>query len=257
MARIRSVKPSLRTSRVVVQWPREVRYAWVLLWGYLDDEGRGLDSPKAIAGDLFPLDEDADVTPRVMDRWLELFATTRREPDRDPPLCRYGAAGARYLHAVYWDDSQRPNRPTPSKLPPCPKHMPITDSLSDSYSERFTEPLTERRSEPLTELPPNSHVLEVGGGEVGSRRGGGALTEPLTEPPGSTTPASAPPPPRTCPQHPDGTERPCRACKRAREAHELWAGRQRAAEALAEPCPKHRGQLARNCALCRSEAIAS
>jgi len=54
MARIRSVKPALRTSRVVAMWPFEVRYFWVLLWGYLDDLGRGLDIPKTIAGDCFP-----------------------------------------------------------------------------------------------------------------------------------------------------------------------------------------------------------
>ena len=40
MARIRSVKPALRTSRVVASWPWPVRYFWVLLWGYLDDHGR-------------------------------------------------------------------------------------------------------------------------------------------------------------------------------------------------------------------------
>ena len=58
MARIRSVKPGLRTSEVVASWPFEVRYFWVLLWGYLDDLGRSLDIPKSIAGDCFPLETD-------------------------------------------------------------------------------------------------------------------------------------------------------------------------------------------------------
>ena len=56
MARIRSVKPELRESKLVGSWPMEVRYFWVLFWGYLDDFGRGLDLPKRIAGDCFPLD---------------------------------------------------------------------------------------------------------------------------------------------------------------------------------------------------------
>ena len=43
MARIRSIKPELRTSLTVATWPREARYFWVLLWGYLDDHGYGLD----------------------------------------------------------------------------------------------------------------------------------------------------------------------------------------------------------------------
>jgi hypothetical protein len=58
MARIRSVSPGLRTSETAAQWDREARYAWVLLWGYLDDYGRGVDNPKVIAADCFPLDDD-------------------------------------------------------------------------------------------------------------------------------------------------------------------------------------------------------
>jgi len=91
VARIRSVKPALRTSRVVAMWPFEVRYFWVLLWGYLDDLGRGLDIPKAIAGDCFPLDDK--VTATLTDRWLRVMATTKVEPDHDPPLCRYEVGG--------------------------------------------------------------------------------------------------------------------------------------------------------------------
>jgi hypothetical protein len=58
MARIRSVSPGLRTSETAAQWDREARYAWVLLWGYLDDYGRGVDNAKVIAADCFPLDDD-------------------------------------------------------------------------------------------------------------------------------------------------------------------------------------------------------
>jgi hypothetical protein len=43
MARIRSVKPEVRTSLTVAAWPREVRLAWIYVWMYLDDEGRGVD----------------------------------------------------------------------------------------------------------------------------------------------------------------------------------------------------------------------
>jgi len=125
MARIRSVKPSLRTSRVVAAWPMDVRYAFVLLWGYLDDLGRGLDIPKAIAGDLFPLDDR--VTPAVMDKWLDVMSTVNADPDRDAPICRYTVAHVRYLHSLNWDEHQHPARPSPSQMPPCPKHDTLTD----------------------------------------------------------------------------------------------------------------------------------
>ena len=59
----------LRTSLTAAEWPREVRYFWVLLWGYLDDHGRGVDEPRLIKADCFPLDDDLTATD--IDKWLE------------------------------------------------------------------------------------------------------------------------------------------------------------------------------------------
>lgn len=124
MARIRSVKPELRTSTTVASWPMEVRYFFVLLWGYLDDYGRGLDIPKLIAGDCFPYDDLA--TAEQVDKWLDQMA----EPSG--PVCRYEVGGRRYLHCVNWSEHQKPNRPTASKLPRCPLHEPLTESLTEA-----------------------------------------------------------------------------------------------------------------------------
>lgn len=137
MARIRSVKPSLRTSRVVALWKFEVRYFWVLLWGYLDDLGRGLDIPKAIAGDCFPLDDN--VTAATIHRWLDIIASTKGAPDREPPLCRYEVDGAKYIHAVNWSHHQRPNRPSPSMHPPCPTHELLPESVREAINAQFSE----------------------------------------------------------------------------------------------------------------------
>jgi len=134
--RIRSVKPETATSEVLAQWPREVRYAFVLLWTYLDDEGRGLDVPKTIAGTLFPHDDD--VTDRKMARWLTIMATPS-DLAPDPPLCRYEVGGRKYLHTIHAREHQRPNRPSPSRLPACPTH--------DGRSEPLTEPGSDDNSE--------------------------------------------------------------------------------------------------------------
>lgn len=142
MARIRSVKPALRTSEVVASWPMDVRYFWVLLWGYLDDLGRGLDIPKAISGDCFPLDEK--VTPQVIDKWLTTMATAK-SPDKDAPLCRYEVAGRRYIHSVYWSEHQRPNRPSPSMHPPCPLHEVLPEDISEALMESLSESPSNRR----------------------------------------------------------------------------------------------------------------
>lgn len=226
MARMRTVKPALRTSQVVARWPREVRYFWVLLWGYLDDEGRGLDIPKTIAGDCFPLDDD--VTPAKVGRWMDLIA--ERGGDKEPPLCRYTVDGRRYVHAVNWDEHQRPNRPQPSPHPPCPEH----DSL--------TEPFTESNSESLTTDGMNDSVAGSRGFE--GLRGRGDEHASRSEPP------------RRCAAHLQDRKPPnCVDCRDARIAHEAWQAAKRARLSTEPRCPRHPTQLARNCPSCRSERL--
>jgi hypothetical protein len=234
MARIRSVKPSLRTSRVVAQWKFEVRYFWVLLWGYLDDKGRGLDLPKAIAGDCFPLDEN--VTPSTVNRWLDLIASTKIESDRIPPLCRYEVGGIRYLHALNFGEHQKPNRPSPSQHPPCPVH------------ESFSEP----GSESLSESPLSPHVLEVEGLTEGEF--GGAPREPLTEP--AAPSELGPQPPQRCTKHENIRNPPnCGSCGDARREHNRWQKAYNDRLADAPKCRLHRGEPANNCGRCRSEEL--
>lgn len=162
MARIRSIKPELRTSELVASWPREIRYFFVLLWGYLDDKGRGLDVTKLIAGDCFPHDDD--ITSSKVDKWLDLM--TKGRNGRPGPVCRYEVDGRRYLHTVNSGEHQRPNRPTPSRLPPCPLH----EGLSESTPEEPTEPVTD---DPLSDSVPGIRSSVVrsrvdGAGEQGS-----------------------------------------------------------------------------------------
>lgn len=132
MARIRSMKPELRTSLTAAQWPREVRYFWSLLWGYLDDHGYGVDNPKLIKADCFPLDDD--LTAADIDKWLDLIASTVLGPGDIPPLCRYEVDGQRFLHATKWANHQRPQHPAVPKHPLCDRShdtlmRPSPDSL--------------------------------------------------------------------------------------------------------------------------------
>jgi hypothetical protein len=133
MARIRSVKPELRRDLTVAEWPREVRYAWVLLWGYLDDDGRGLDDLRLLVADLFPLDRD--VSERKLDNWLKRMTVDSLHGTA--PLCRYEVDGRRYLHAPKWNRSQRVSHPQPSKVPPCPMHEADTNGTGGT-PERCT-----------------------------------------------------------------------------------------------------------------------
>lgn len=160
MARIRSVKPELRTSEIVASWPFEVRYFFVLLWGYLDDKGRGLDIPKQIAGDCFPYDDD--VTAAMVDSWLDLMTAPFR--GRPGPVCRYEVDGRRYLHTVNSGEHQKPNRPTPSRLPLCPIHERLTESSSESLAQSDSDgpPVPKQQVSPLTESltePPDGYSV--------------------------------------------------------------------------------------------------
>ncbi len=75
-----------------------------------------------------------------------------------------------------------------------------------------------------------------------------------------------PRPDPACREHRDDPDPPaCRRCKTAREAAEAWDAAYAAANAMAQAhgrdnrpqCPRHRGQLAHNCAGCRSESLAA
>ena len=114
MARIRSVKPEVRTSLTVASWPIEVRYAWILLWGYLDDFGRGVDDTRLLVADMFPLDRN--VTERRMAGWLEIWT-------KAGIVCRYEIDGRSYLHAVNWGEHQKISHPSKSRIPPCLDHF--------------------------------------------------------------------------------------------------------------------------------------
>ena len=165
MARIRSIKPELRDSRLVASWPIDARYFWVLLLGYLDDSGRGHDMPRRIAGDCFPHDE---ISPEQIDKWLSMM--TSGIDGRPGPVCRYDVNGMRFIHALNWREHQKPNRPTPSRIPRCPTHEPLSEELTESVSESLMQSAVngagERRSRGAGErasggrsesLPSNAH----------------------------------------------------------------------------------------------------
>jgi hypothetical protein len=117
MARIRTMKPALFTSRNVSRYSDALFRTFAGLFCYVDDKGRGEDDPDLIKAEIAPRIKRK--TPRVIDAHLAELAA-----ESDPPVCRYEVDGVRYLHLVNFNEHQRINRPTPSKLPPCPKHEP-------------------------------------------------------------------------------------------------------------------------------------
>lgn len=102
MAKIRMIKTEVRTSEKVASWPLEVRYFWILFWGYVDDHGKGKDNALLIKADCFPLDEN--ITAETIEKWLSILADSG-------VIVRYEVDGTRYVAVKNWGEHQKPQHP--------------------------------------------------------------------------------------------------------------------------------------------------
>lgn len=116
MARIRSVHPDICNDDVLAEVSAYAERTWVRLWTHLDDKGRGPDNAKLWAGLLYPLHDD--VTPAKVERDLTELAARGL-------ILRYEVAGKRWLCAKPsgWSRYQKPQHPTPSKIPGPPEAL--------------------------------------------------------------------------------------------------------------------------------------
>jgi hypothetical protein len=119
MARMRTIKPEACTSESLARLPRGIRWTFACLWTHCDDDGRALRNSRLIKAAIYPLDDE--MTP-------DIVASDLAELEAVGAVCFYEVDGREYLHIPSWSEHQHPNRPVPSKLPPCPKsdHSPLT-----------------------------------------------------------------------------------------------------------------------------------
>lgn len=115
MPRIRSIKPETFRDELLAELPHEVKWTYVGLWSYVDDEGRGLDNPRLVKAEVWPLD-DSMTAERVEDH-LDMLASLGR-------IRRYEAEGKRVFVIVKWLEHQRISKPAKSKLPAPPPPEP-------------------------------------------------------------------------------------------------------------------------------------
>lgn len=117
MARIRTIKPTFFMSRAVRRLNDKQKLVWIGLWPNADDEGRLLDEPGILAGQLWSLSVSEAKLHSILD---ELHTAGR--------IIRYIVDGESYIQVTNWFEHQRINRPAPSLLPPPPFRV---DSLND------------------------------------------------------------------------------------------------------------------------------
>jgi len=130
MARIRTIKPEFFTSETMGKCSLRARLLFIGLWTQCDDEGRMIDNARILVGQLFPLDDDVDA--KAVEADLRELASMKL-------IVRYEVEGRNYLAVSSFDEHQRVNRPTPSKLPAPPSDGGFTDpSGIDSDDSRST-----------------------------------------------------------------------------------------------------------------------
>jgi hypothetical protein len=129
VARARTLRPGFFTSFTLAQVSRDCRLFFEGLWVEADDEGRLIDSPKRLAGAIFPHDDDVEAA--NADHWLN-------ELVRIEAIVRYRADGGRYIVITGFAEHQKPPHAAPSKLPPPPDSVPPADSRDMQEDSRDT-----------------------------------------------------------------------------------------------------------------------
>ena len=109
MTRIRSIKPEMPGNHRVAQVSRDARLMLVWLITDADDEGRLPATPKRLAGQLFPHDED--VNSEQILAWLLELETAGL-------IVQYSVKGAPFVEICGWFEHQKISKPSPSRFPP-------------------------------------------------------------------------------------------------------------------------------------------
>jgi hypothetical protein len=159
MARIRSVKPEFFTSLAIGDLSERARLAFIGIWTYVDDYGRGTDDPRLVKAAVFPLDDRISVrdVAKIID---ELAAACR--------LQRYEVDGRRYFVVVNWNEHQKIDRRSASKLPPPPgETVPTGHRTCSEGSTRMQRGLDEG-SLPDQGAGSRERIREQGAGSNGS-----------------------------------------------------------------------------------------
>lgn len=155
MARIRSIKPEITESETLAELPLAVCWTFACLWPHCDDRGRRKAQPRLVKADLYPMRDD--VTADDVAEHLTLLS----EAD---VICLYtGCDGKPYMHVVNWDEHQKVDRPSKSRIPPCREHEAESDCAKhegDCTSSRLT--LAEPSASPRETASTGSRTLDLG-----------------------------------------------------------------------------------------------
>lgn len=163
MARIRTIKPEAFESEDLASVSLTAERTFFGLLTQADDSGRHRDHPAIIAGRLWALRPEHTATHVARD--LDELASAGL-------VCRYtGCDGRTWLHIVTWDQHQKINKATASRLPRCPSHQARQHC---GKCQDVACPSTRAEASPSAALAPPGELPE------GSRSPQGGLPSPAT-----------------------------------------------------------------------------
>lgn len=198
MARMRTIKPDYWTDSVIVTMTPLARLLLIGSWNFaLCDRGHLPDDAMGLKLKVLPLDQ-VDPTELLE----ELIDKGRVSRSTDP-------TGRTWLTIHRFGDHQRADPRWKSRCAAC-SALGLSTELGQTRVS-----LGEGVS--VSHELDRHHQIGIGGEGEGTRR-----EAPATTP---TPPPSLPGvPARNCTRHPEGSDRPCGACKDARLRYEAWEG---------------------------------
>ena len=257
MPRIRTIKPEFWSSPDVAKASAVARLAYIGMWNWADDYGRGTLNLKELEGFIFPNDDIKELSVGTS----ENFRRVVKEVVDTFGIIIYEVHGRTYYAIPTWADHQRTERKAKSKYPAPEDGENVSDQWSDGSSYTFLRTASEVPTQGGGSSRKPEH-RNRGTGEQGNRGREGVKEtsnptgeqDPNTENPQpqnldelAAAHAASQPDPRRCPDHQHlapGTVPNCGQCAEARRAHDE---RQETAKADER---KQRRQAINNCDQC-------
>lgn len=145
MPRIRTIKPEFWKSEAIATHSFRARLTFIGLWTYVDDNGVGIDNPKLIQAELFPLEEDPrEALANVREDLARLHAAGR--------IVRYTVGGKAYLSIVNWREHQKIDKPGKARHPEPDHdeavHLSSENAVADSGAAPSTTDVRESVARP-------------------------------------------------------------------------------------------------------------
>lgn len=179
MPRIRTIKPEFWSSPDTAAAPLVARLAYIGMWNWADDYGRGTLNLKELDGFIFPNDDVAELCVGTSDDSEGTSYTFRRvvkEVVTAFGLKVYEVDRRTYFEIPSWSDHQRTERKAKSKFPAPSEGVDVTDQWKLGGVKEVPTSAKEVPTESVGSSDASEGSSGIGTGEQGNRGTGDKKT---------------------------------------------------------------------------------